>query len=298
MIMKALSMGILLAWASNLCFSGYIVNFDHDSKIVFSSNFEGNGDIYLLTRNQLTKLTDDPATDEWPVPDSKGESIVFTSNRSGNYDVYLMNLKSRDIKRLTHDSRDEVSPSWSADDRFVYYDLKTGRNSWRTMKLDIGSGRSLPLFPDAPYKSTIVPFENRRGDEIFFTAKALLGWSVAKYNVHDGKFTELTRSGSFRPKISPDGSLIAYVAHEDDGLGDVFVMAPDGSAKRNLTRSRSKSYDYYPCFSPDGRMIVFSSSPKEKGKNAYQLHTLDLESGEVKRILTTSGNDSFPYWFN
>ena len=44
-------------------------------------------------------------------------------------------------------------------------------------------------------------------------------------------------------------------------------------------------------------MIVFSSSPKEKGKNGYQLHTLDLKTGEVRRILTSAGNDSFPYWF-
>src|SRR3972149_5945608 len=217
MIKKALSMGFLWAGATSLCFSGYIVKFDHDSKIVFSSNFEGNPDISLLTRNQLTKLTDAPATDEWPVPDSKGESIVFTSYRSGNFDVYLMNLKTRDIKRLTQDSRDEVSPSWSADDRFVYYDLKTGRSSGQTMKLDIGSGRSLPLFPEVPYKNTIVPFENRRGGEIFFTAKALLGWFVAKYNVPDGKYAKLTESGSCRPKVSPDGKKVAYVCFDDDG---------------------------------------------------------------------------------
>ena len=297
MIKKALSLGFLLAWASSLCFSGYIVKFDHDSKIVFSSNFEGNTDIYLLTRNQLTKLTDDPATDEWPVPDSKGESIVFTSDRSGNFDVYLMNLKTRDIKRLTQDSRDEVSPSWSADDRFVYYDLKTGRSSGQTMKLDIGSGRSLPLFPEVPYKNTIVPFENRRGGEIFFTAKALLGWFVAKYNVPDGKYAKLTESGSCRPKVSPDGKKVAYVCFDDDGLGDIFMMNSDGSQKANLTKNRSSYYDYYPCFSPGGDMIVFSSSPKNQKKTGYQLYTLDLQSGEVKRIFASDGNNSFPYWF-
>jgi Tol biopolymer transport system component len=296
-IRRALSIGILLAWASNLCFSGYIVKFDHDSKIVFSSNFEGNEDIYLLTRNQLTKLTDDPATDQWPVPDSKGESIVFTSNRSGNYDVYLMNLKSRDIKRLTLDSRDEMAPSWSADDRFIYFDLNVKGDSWRTMKMDARTGTTTPLFPDPPYSSTIVAFESRNGNEVFFTGKVFLGWLVAKFDKARGAYAELAKKGSCRPKVSPDGSLVAYVAHDDDGLGDVFVMAPDGAAKRNLTRSRSRTHDYYPCFSPDGRMIVFSSSPKGKGKNAYQLHTLDLGSGEVKSILTTSGNDRFPYWF-
>lgn len=297
MIRKALLTVLLLAWASALCFPGYIAKFDHDSRVVFSSNFEGNVDVYLLTRNQLTKLTDHPATDEWPVPDPKGESIVFTSDRSGNFDVYTMNLKTRDIKKQTSDSRDEVSPSWSADGRFIYYDLKTGRNTWQTMKLDLASGRSVRLFPDTPYKTTIVAFENTRGDEIYFTAKALMGWFVAKYSAPDGKFTDLTKSGNCRPKVSPDGKKIAYVCFEDDGLGDIYLMNPDGSQKANLTKDRSNYYDYYPCFSPKGDMIVFSSSPKSQKKTGYQLYTLDLKSGEVKRIFSSNGNNSFPYWF-
>lgn len=297
MTRKVLSFAILLAWASSLSFPGYIAKFDYDSRVVFSSNFEGNAEIYLLSRNQLTRLTEDPATDEWPVPDSKGESIVFTSNRSGNFDIHIMNLKTREIKRLTQDSRDEVSPSWSADDKYVYYDLKTGRNSSQTMKLDIGTGRSLPLFPEVPYKTTIVAFENRRGDEIFFTAKAMIGWFVAKYSVPDRKYTDLTKSGSCRPKVSPDGKKVAYVCFDDDDLGDIYLMNPDGGQKTNLTKDRSNYYDYYPCFSPKGDMIVFSSSPKNQGKAGYQLYTLNLKSGEVKRIFASDGNNSFPYWF-
>jgi Tol biopolymer transport system component len=297
MTRKVLSFAILLAWASSLSFPGYIAKFDYDSRVVFSSNFEGNAEIYLLSRNQLTRLTEDPATDEWPVPDSKGESIVFTSNRSGNFDIHIMNLKTREIRRLTQDSRDELSPSWSADDQFIYYDLQTGRNSSQTMKLDIRTGRSLPLFPEVPYKTTIVAFENRRGDEIFFTAKAMIGWFVAKYSVPDRKYTDLTKSGSCRPKVSPDGKKVAYVCFDDDDLGDIYLMNPDGSQKTNLTKDRSNYYDYYPCFSPRGDMIVFSSSPKNQGKAGYQLYTLNLQSGEVKRIFASDGNNSFPYWF-
>jgi Tol biopolymer transport system component len=297
MIKKAPSFVFLLLLASSLCLPGYIAKFDYDSRVVFSSNFEGNEEIYLLSRNQLTRLTEDPATDEWPVPDSKGESIVFTSNRSGNFDIYVLSLKTREVKRLTQDSRDEVSPSWSADDKSVYYDLKTGGNSYQTMKLDVGSGRAVRLFPDAPYKTTIVAFENRRGDEIFFTAKALIGWFVAKYNVPDRKYTDLTKSGSCRPKVSPDGSKVAYVCFDDDDLGDIYLMNPDGSGKTNLTKDRGSYYDYYPCFSPKGDMIVFSSSPKSQGKTGYQLYTLNLQSGEVKRVFASDGNNSFPYWF-
>jgi Tol biopolymer transport system component len=273
-------------------------DFPAASRIVFSSDMEGNEDLYLLSRNVLTRLTDDPATDQWPVPDGQGKTVVFTSNRAGSFDIYTLDLESRTVRRLTSDPRDEVSPSWSADDAFIYYDLNVKGSSWRTMKMDVRTGMSKPLFEKPPYGSTIVAFESRKGDAIYFTGKVFLGWLVAKYERTTGAFRELTRKGSCRPKISPDGALVAYVGHDDDGLGDVFVMAPDGSAKRNVTRARSRTHDYYPCFSPDGGMLVFSSSPKEKGKNAYQLYTIDVKSGEVKRILTTSGNDSFPFWFD
>jgi Tol biopolymer transport system component len=275
----------------------YVVDFNYDTRIVFSSNLAGNEDLYLLSRKGLVRLTDDPAADLWPVPDRDGKMVVFTSNRAGNYDIYTLDLETNVLNRLTNDPRDELSPSWSVDNRFVYFDLTVKRGDSQTMKLDIQSGQTIPLFPDPKYSSTILAFESPRGNEIVFTAKVFLGWLVAKFDRAQGSYSELTKRGTCRAKFSPDGSLVTYVGHDDDGLGDVFVMAPDGSGKRNLTRSRSKTYDYYPCFSPDGKMIVFSSSAKEKGKNGYQLHTLDLQSGEVKRILTTSGNDSFPYWF-
>lgn len=273
------------------------VDFDHDSRIVFSSDMCGNSDIYLLSRSGLEALTDDPATDEWPVPDHVGRRVVFTSNRAGSYDVYLLDLGTRVLRRLTSDPRDEVSPSWSANDAFVYFDRKTKGSSWTTMKMDVRTGVTSSLFPDPPFSSTIVPFESPNGNDIFFTGKVFLGWLVARFDKARRSYSELTKKGSCRPKVSPDGTLVAYVGHDDDGLGDVFLMAADGSANRNVTRDRSKSHDYYPCFSPDGTMIVFSSSPKDKGKNAYQLHTLNLRTGEVRRILTSGGNDRFPYWF-
>jgi Tol biopolymer transport system component len=274
------------------------VQFDSPSRIVFSSDMSGNKELYLISGGRLTRLTDNPAADEWPVPDGKGENIVFTSDRAGSYDIYVLNLKTGDTRRLTSDPRDELSPSWSADGRFVYYDLMTGRNVSKTMKLDPRTGISTILLPDPPFGSTIVSFPNPAGTEIFFTGKVFLGWLVAKYDLAAGRYTELTKKGSCRPKVSPDGKKVAYVCHDDDGLGDVFLMNPDGSGKVNATASRRDFHDYYPCFSPDSSKIVFSSSPRNRGKDAYQLHVLDLKTGEVRRILTSKGNDSFPYWFD
>jgi Tol biopolymer transport system component len=294
--MKLFIFVVCLLTVSQAGIPATVVHFEHDSRIVFTSNMGGDTDIYLLSRNRLDRLTDDPAIDQWPVADKKGEKIVFTSNRDGNFNIFLMDLSSRKIERLTSDSRDELSPSWSADGRFVYYELAE-KNTSKIQKLDIQTRISTALFIDPPFKKAIVPFSNPKGDEIFFTGNVFLGWIVAKYNLISGRYTELTKGGNCRPKVSPDGAKIAYVGHDDDGLGDIFLMNPDGSGKVNVTRKRADSHDYYPCFSPAGDMIVFSSSPKSKGKNAYQLHTLDLKTGEVRKILTSDGIDSYPYWF-
>lgn len=273
------------------------IRFNEESKIVFNSNMNGNDDIYLLTKNQLIRLTDDPGSDQYPVANKAGNQIVFTSNRLGNFNIYLMNLQTRAVKELTSDERDEVSPSWSADQQFIYYDLVVKDGQWQTMKLELKSGKKTPLFSDPPFKSTIVAFQNNRGDEFFFTGKVFLGWLVAKYNLKSRKYKEMASRGSCRPRISPDSKQVAFVNDEDDGLGDVFLMNSDGSNKINLTPLRSNYYDYYPCFSPDGSKIVFSSSPKEKKKTAYQLYVIDLQSKQIHLIFRSNGMNSYPCWF-
>lgn len=273
------------------------IRFSEESKIVFNSNMNGNDDIYLLTKNQLVRLTDDPGADQYPVANRTGDQIAFTSNRSGNFNIYLMNLQTRAVKELTSDERNEESPSWSADQQFIYYDLEINSGQWQTMKLELKSGKKTPLFSDPPFKSTIVAFQNNRGDEIFFTGKVFLGWLVAKYDQKNRKYTEMASRGSCRPRISPDGSKVAFVNDEDDDLGDVFLMNNDGSNKTNLTPLNSNSYDYYPCFSPDGGKIVFSSSPKEQKKTGYQLYVIDLQTKKIRLIFRSNGRNSYPYWF-
>ena len=58
------------------------------------------------------------------------------------------------------------------------------------------------------------------------------------------------------PAQSPDGTWIAFTSRRD-GNREIYVMAADGSAPRNLTRHEAR--DAKPAWSPDGRRIAFVS---------------------------------------
>ncbi len=267
-----------------------------ESKIYFNAPINNNQDIYLLTAGKLLRLTSDPANDEWPVISPDGTKMVFQSNRSGNYNLYLLDLKTNQLRQLTFDSRNKLSPSFHPNGETVVFDLEIKPNTFSSHKLSLSSGKIVPLFPESPYNQNIVPFYHPDGQRIFFTAKVFLGWALALYNEPAKEYKKLTKRGNCRPKVSPDGKLVAYVSFEDDGLGDVCTITPDGKNRINRTKNRSHHYDYYPCFSPDSKWIVFSSSPREKGKQGYQLYILNLQSGETRQILKVDANCQFPFW--
>jgi Tol biopolymer transport system component len=250
----------------------------------------------MIRSDRLTRLTNHPAKDEYAVASRSGNKIVFHSDRNGNFDIFVLDLETGGTIQVTADPKNELTPSWSSDDSSILYNLETGKNEWISMKIDLKSKKADPLFPDCPFSSTIVPFQNRRGDQFFFTGKVFLGWVVAKYEPAGRAYSRLAETGSCRPRISPDDRKIAYVSHRDDHIGDVFIMNTDGSGKTNLTPGRANFIDYYPCFSPDGEWIVFSSSPKSLGKNAYQLYSIELKTGKIRKIFSSAGNSAFPHW--
>ena len=103
------------------------------SKIAFSSNRDGNYEIYVMNPNgtNATRLTNNAAIDDLPDISPAGSKIAFQSNRDGSPEIYVMNSDGSSQTRLTF-SGSNNNPSFSPDGtKIVFTSTRTGgRGVW------------------------------------------------------------------------------------------------------------------------------------------------------------------------
>jgi TolB protein len=85
--------------------------------IVYSSNADGDDEIYLIDPNtkDITQLTHNTYRDIHPDWSPDGRSIVFASNRdTGNdeFQIYIMRSDGSEVRRITNNSYDDKMPDW------------------------------------------------------------------------------------------------------------------------------------------------------------------------------------------
>jgi len=99
-------------------------------------------------------------------------------------------------------------------------------------------------------------------------------------NSHTAKIA--TGAGGF--SWTPDGRIV-YASHAS-GSKEIWIMNPDGSARRQLTFSNGFNTD--PAVSPDGSHIVFASD-HDGGLNLWKMK---IDGSELERLTNGEGEDN------
>ena len=215
-------------------------------RIVFTSNLDGNWDIYSMDVNgeNLLQLTDHPASDEYPACSPDGRRIAFTSERGITHDLYVMDSDGNNVIRLSQDNFIESRATWSPDGT---------RIAFSTVRFDVRNSEIYVM--DADGANEINLTEHKMDDIV-------PSWSPDGSKI---AFVGARGGGLFDPF-------------------HIFVMNADGNGRRNLTGDSDLTKSFFPTWSPDGKKVVFESQHIFDPGLRYHIYVITVEGEQLERL--------------
>ncbi len=222
------------------------------------------------------------------------DRIAFYWDRTGRIELYVMDLRTGDVRQVSHGEVPRSVRSafaWDRTDSSIVFAKDVDGNEQHDLyRIDVEGGEVEQLTHDpsaqehpvefSPDNAWLTVVSNRSQPDAPDRPGQMNIWRWAA----DGSaYVPLTAypfpavGGGF----SPDGSRISFVTNEDPSdlrNRDGYVMGPDGSEVRTVFTTKPGARDIFGDWHPDSRRIAVTTD--SSGHN--RAGVLDVESGDVR----------------
>lgn len=237
-------------------------------------------------------------------PDGKTLAYAWDGGK-GNLDIYFKPREGGSPLRFTDNPAPEVNPAWSPDGTRLAFLRIQGQLATVVVKEVHGSGERVLAEVDAQAGGSwasdngrqvgnMGPAWSRDGHELFVADRTRNGNSFAIFSValDSGLRRQLTAppnsARDFYPRVSPDGSRLAFLRYSSHGVGDLFVQFLKSGSALQVTHDRhairGESWE------SNNHRLVFSSN-REGG---FQFWSIDASGQDLRPLGMEASSVSDP----
>jgi serine/threonine protein kinase len=300
----------------------------HGGKVAFISDFQGDGyqQIWLmdvgmdgnnnLVAKNLTQLTFSPDDKSYPSWSPDGTKLIYsgwsndTSFNGTPYanDIWMLDVTdpSKQPVDLSQMPANDFFAAWSPNGKYIaftnYLRDKNVPQLWI-----MNSDGSKPTLLSILGFSDLYSTWSANGDWLYYinqTGQLSVVQKIFQSNflkkstdrtVNDYlKFDPLTDAGRLgnviEPNMSRDGSLLAYTNFFGTKRNIYTAVTTDHG--NTVTKLTDTGMDYAPCWSPDGKWIIFTS---ERDGNT-EIYIMDPSGGKITNLTNRASMDKEPSW--
>jgi TolB protein len=266
-----------------------------ETKLYFVSSRSGAKEIWQMdydgaNQKQLTHMGDIALS---PHVSPDGSRVAFSGVTKDGWQILMYSLELGRLVNFTHFGGDNYSPAWSSDGQnLAFSSSRSGNTEIYSVSSSGGTARRLTESKGPDVSPTWNPKTNAQIAWVSGRTGLPQIYTMASDGTNVVRATD--QGYAVSPSWSPNGQFLAFawVRHYGPGApgaSDIYVM--DIASKQWAQLTHDGGRNDFPCWSPDGRHIVFQSNRTGK----VQIWSM-LADGSETRQLTTSGENSQPNW--
>jgi len=224
-----------------------------------------------------------------PTWSSDGQWLAYVSFEGRHSSVFVQRVRDGQRSRVSARAGINGAPTFSPDGKKLALTLGGTNGNPDIYTLDLQS-QALVRITDDPAIDTEAVWA-ADGQSLFFTSDRAGGPQIYQIGIRPGDKPKRVTFGSTynaRPRVSPDGTLLAMVTLDGNNYR-IGVQDLKSGAVKVLSKGRQ---DESPSFAPNGAMVIYSGS--DSGRSV--LATVSVDGLTGMRLKSDQGQVREPVW--